>query len=95
MTKEHYNELIEVIKNDKDFYIGQVGDLLIVKNSKGKKRVLSGHKDDGQFGYWLVIDHPDYDLKTGKVKGRLGLYDKPKCETLIDVKRAADDLSIS
>lgn len=50
MTKEHYIKLIQDIKNKKDFYVGQVGDLLVVKNSKGEKRVLSGHKDDW-FGY--------------------------------------------
>ena len=42
MTKEHYDNLIQEVKNDKDFYVGQVvnlrGDeLLIVKNSKAKK----------------------------------------------------------
>ena len=95
MTKEHYNDLIQEIKNDKDFYVGQVGNLLIVKNSKGEERVLSGH-DDAWFGYWLVVDHPDYDPITGKVRGRLAVDDTHvRCETLIDVKRAADDLSIS
>lgn len=95
MTKEHYNKLIQDIKNDKDFYVGQVDDLLVVKNSKDEKRVLSGHKDDW-FGYWLVVDHPDYDPITGEVRGRLAVEDKlVRCETLIDVKRVADDLPIS
>ena len=95
MTKEHYIKLIQDIKNKKDFYVGQVGDLLVVKNSKGEKRVLSGHKDDW-FGYQLVVDYPDYDPITGEIRGRLAINDKlVKCETLIDVKRVADDISIS
>lgn len=95
MTKEHYNDLIQEIKNDKDFYVGQVDDLLIVKNSKGEKRVLS-KGEDNWFGYWLEVNTPAYDL-SGKINGalRAGQKGYAKCEKLEDIKRVVDGLSIS